>query len=105
MKKTTTPLQTPSPHTGTSHMSVEVGRETNILAEFFSATFTMAWQLALTVLVPIVGGFELDKKLHTSPFLTIVGCLLAVAGVGAVVWRQYRIVSSLPVPQTKERDT
>jgi F0F1-type ATP synthase assembly protein I len=95
MKKTTTPLQTPSPHTAQSHMSTEVGRETNTLAEFFSVTLTMSWQLAIVVLIPVLGGFELDKKLHTQPFLTIIGFVLAIAGVVFVVWRQFQLVSQL----------
>jgi len=83
-------------------MSTEVGKQTNILAEFFSATLTMSWQLALIVLIPIVGGFELDRKFHTKPLLTVLGFVLALVGVSAIIWRQYRIVSSLPVSRTKE---
>jgi F0F1-type ATP synthase assembly protein I len=86
-------------------MSAEVGRETNTLSEFFSAAFTMSWQLLLTVLVPIVGGFELDRKLHTKPFMTILGFVLAIAGVGFVTWHQYQVVSALSVSQTKEQRT
>ena len=87
-------------------MTTEVGSENNTLAQFLSATLTMSWQLAIMVLIPIVGGFELDKKLHTKPFLTIVGCLLAVAGVVNVVWRQYKVVMALPTTSaTKEHRT
>jgi F0F1-type ATP synthase assembly protein I len=100
MKKTTTPLQTPSPHTAQSHMSTEVGTETNTLAEFFSATLTMSWQLAIVVLIPVLGGFELDKKLHTKPFLTIIGFVLAIAGVAFVVWRQFQLVRQLSTTRT-----
>lgn len=103
MKKTTTPLQTPSPHTERSQTATEVGSENNnTLAGFFSATLTMSWQLAIVVLIPILGGVELDRKFHTVPVMTIIGFIVAVAGVSAIIWRQYRIVSSLPMPQNKE---
>jgi F0F1-type ATP synthase assembly protein I len=79
-------------------MSTEVGKETNTLAGFLSATLTMSWQLAVAVLLPIIGGFELDRALNTKPFLTITGFILAIAGVSFIVWRQYQVVRSLPIP-------
>ena len=91
MKKTTTPIKTPSPHTGQSHATAEVGNlNSSLLAEFFSTTLNMSWQLAIIVLVPILGGFELDRKLHTRPLLTIVGFVLAITGMAVVVWRQFQ---------------
>jgi hypothetical protein len=56
----------------------------------------MSWQLALVVLVPIIGGFELDNKLNTLPALTIAGFVVAMVGMGAVVWRQLQIFSPAP---------
>lgn len=89
MKKTKTLSQTPSPLTGFTNSTDEVRSENNgSLAQFFAAALTMSWQLAMIVLIPILGGFELDKKLRTQPFLTIVGFLLAFGGVGYVVKRQ-----------------
>ena len=88
MKKTTTPIKTPSPHTGQSQETAEVGKINNSLIEFLAASFNMSWQLAIVVLVPIVGGFELDKKLGSLPALTIVGFILAMAGMALIVWRQ-----------------
>jgi hypothetical protein len=61
-----------------------------------AAALTMSWQLAVVVLVPIIGGFELDQKLNTLPALTIVGFVVAMAGMGAVVWRQLQIFSPAP---------
>jgi F0F1-type ATP synthase assembly protein I len=101
MKKPTTPLQTPSPDARNSLTEVEVGRGTNPRTEFLSATLNMSWQLAIVVLVPIIGGFELDKKLHMLPLLTIVGFILAMIGMGVVVWRQLQIVSPLPTASRK----
>ena len=47
---------------------------------FFSLALDMTWQLALVVIVPIVGGYLLDRHFHTTPWLTVIG--FAVAGVG-----------------------
>ena len=62
----------------------------------------MSWQLAIVVLVPIIGGFELDQKLNTLPALTIVGFVVAMVGMGAVVWRQLQIFAP-PLPSSKGR--
>jgi F0F1-type ATP synthase assembly protein I len=47
---------------------------------FFSLALDMTWQLALVVIIPIVGGFLLDRHFHTTPWLTVIG--FAVAGIG-----------------------
>jgi F0F1-type ATP synthase assembly protein I len=47
----------------------------------------MTWQLAIVVLVPIVGGFYLDRYFHTSPGLLIAGIVLAAFGVVSVMIR------------------
>ena len=101
MKKTTTPIKTPSPHAEHSPMAAEVGHEKNPRTEFISATLTMSWQLAIVVLVPIIGGFELDKKLHMTPLLTIVGFIIAMIGMALVVWFQFQQVAPLPPIKSK----
>ena len=58
----------------------------------------MSWQLAIVVLVPIIAGFELDKRLDLLPALTIVGFIIAMAGMALVVWRQMQLFS----PKTTE---
>ena len=103
MKQTTTPIKTPSPENGQSEETAKVGSSTNAVAEFFAATWTMSWQLAIVILVPLVGGFELDRKLHTGPALTVVGFVIAMAGVAAVVWRQYQVVIALQNNSQKEQ--
>lgn len=45
------------------------------------AALDMSWRLAIVVLAPIIGGFELDKHLGVTPALTMVGFLLAMAGL------------------------
>ena len=65
-------------------------------SQFIAAALTMSWQLAIVVLVPVIGGFELDKKLNMLPLLTIVGFVLAMIGMAAVVWRQMQLYGPAP---------
>jgi hypothetical protein len=71
--------------------------------EFFVAVGMMSWQLAIVVLVPIVGGFKLDGLLGSSPACTVVGFVLAMIGMSLVVWRQLVKFSppALPVKPQK----
>ena len=59
----------------------------------------MSWRLAVVVLVPIIGGFELDRRLNTSPLLTIVGFLLAMAGMAVVMWQTLQTANNLAAPK------
>jgi len=59
----------------------------------------MSWKLAIVVLVPIIGGYELDKHLKTSPAFIIAGFLLAMAGMALVMWQTLQTANSLPVPK------
>lgn len=69
--------------------------------QFVSAALNMSWQLAIVVLVPIIGGFKLDQKLNMLPLLTIVGFILAMIGMAVVVWRQMQLYS--PTPPKRQR--
>jgi len=61
------------------------------LDKSFSA-LSLAWQLGYTIAVPLVafalGGRWLDKKLGTTPFLLLLGVLLAVAVSSWAVWKK-----------------
>lgn len=59
----------------------------------------MSWRLAVVVLVPTIGGFELDQHLHTTPTLTIIGFILAMAGMALVMWQTLQAANRLPVPK------
>lgn len=63
-------------------------------SKFFTATLGMGWQLALTVLIPLVAGIQLDKHFNSSPSYTLAGFMLAVAGGAAVVWRSVKEVTA-----------
>lgn len=58
------------------------------------AALDMSWRLAIAVLVPIIGGFELDKHLHTTPALTIVGFIIAMAGLFFILKRTLEVADS-----------
>jgi F0F1-type ATP synthase assembly protein I len=82
MIKDSAPKVTPKPSGG------EVSKEKkDDRLVFFSAVLDMTWQLALVFLIPIIGGYELDEHLKTSPLWLIVGGVLALAGVFAVLRR------------------
>lgn len=54
-------------------------------ATFMMAALDMSWRLAIVVLVPIIGGYEIDRHAGTAPALTIIGFLVAMAGLAAVM--------------------
>lgn len=61
--------------------------------QFIGAALNMSWQLALAVLVPVIGGVKLDQNFNTTPLLTIIGFMLAIFGMVIVVWRQFQALS------------
>ena len=64
---------------------------------FISAALDMSWRLAIVVLVPIIGGFELDRRLNISPWLSIAGFILAMAGMFVVLKQMLRQVGHMPI--------
>lgn len=83
-----------TPHGGTkSKASDEAKPETDFDKSMYQRNLfvvmamNMTWQLAIVVIVPIVGGYYLDQFFHTTPGLTIAGFLLAALGVVGVMLR------------------
>lgn len=62
----------------------------------------MSWQLAAVVLIPLIGGVELDKKLHTHSLYTFIGLGVALVGSVVVLWRTMQAANRLPVPKLTE---
>ncbi len=87
MKQTTAPIKTPSPTRG-SQPKNSANKAHNPTSEFIAAALSMSWQLAIVVLVPILLGSQLDKRLDVSPTLTILGFIVAMAGTGYIMWKQ-----------------
>lgn len=65
---------------------------------FVGMALDMSWRLAVVVLVPIIGGFYLDKAFATSPLLTIVGFVLAMAGMALVMKQTVDAANEIPAP-------
>jgi F0F1-type ATP synthase assembly protein I len=86
MKQTKAPDTTPSPDLG--------GTQKSPNALFVSLALDMSWRLALVVLVPIIGGFELDQVLDTSPLLVVLGFILAMAGMALVMWQTMNLANN-----------
>lgn len=101
MNQTKAPESTPSPKPRDAKSQSEVDGIDRPGAVFMSLALDMSWRLALIVLIPLVGGFELDKALKSSPVLTIVGLIVAAVGVALVLKRTLHVVGSLPIKQEK----
>jgi F0F1-type ATP synthase assembly protein I len=89
MTRTKAPKKTLSPRDD-NKSSVKVGNQS---AVFISLALDMSWRLAFAVLVPIIGGFELDKQLKTTPLLTIMGFVIAMLGMALVLWRTLQVAN------------
>lgn len=71
----------------------------NAGSQFLGATINMGWRLALTVVIPIVGGVKLDEKLNSSPSYTLLGMIIAAAAGSAVVWATVKEVNAQQAEQ------
>ncbi len=80
----------------------KVDKTSNPTYVFIVQALDMSWRLAIVVLVPIIGGFELDQHLNMEPWLTIGGFLLAMAGVALVLLHMLRTVNGLPAQNKKQ---
>lgn len=75
--------------------SAESGKKGTPTALFFSMGLDMSWRLALSVLVPIIGGVELDKHFRTAPWLLVAGFVLATALSVVTIRRTLKLTSQL----------
>lgn len=76
-----------------SEKKQSVASVANPRRDFYLAATNMSWQLAIVVLIPIVGGFKLDEHFHSLPLWIAVGFVLAMIGMAMVVWRQLQLLS------------
>lgn len=70
-----------------SEGSHAAGAEDSLRSEFYVAALNMGWQLAVVVLLPIVGGYKLDAHYSTLPLWTLVGLVVSLAGSIVVIRR------------------
>ena len=83
---------TPSPAVEQTQPKIDPRDVSAAQTAFFVALFNMSWQLAIVVLVPLIGGAQLDNALGTSPIFTITGFIIALAGMAFVVKRQMQLL-------------
>jgi F0F1-type ATP synthase assembly protein I len=101
MTETKTPETTPSPAPVAHSSQVTVGKPEDPQSVFVGMALDMSWRLAAAVLVPIIGGFELDSHLGTTPLLTVVGFVVAIAAAVLVMRQTLQAANKLPVPKAK----
>jgi len=87
------------PHTGAVPVTKTGRAEKAPTSVFITMALDMSWRLAIAILVPIIGGVELDKLWHTSPSLTIIGFIIAMVGMGLVLWQTLQVANQQPVPK------
>jgi len=93
MRKKPKPAPSPTSREHDLETDLGLGNIGDPRQQFFMAALNMSWQLAIVVLVPVIGGFKLDEHLHSLPLWTITGFVVAMIGMAAVVWRQLQLFS------------
>jgi F0F1-type ATP synthase assembly protein I len=102
MTKTQAPASKGSmrlPHTETASEEKSGVAGKSPSSVFLTMAVDMSWRLALVILVPIIGGYELDQQLNTDSTFLIAGFVLAMIGMGLVFWRTLQVANRLPVPK------
>jgi F0F1-type ATP synthase assembly protein I len=77
----------------------------NAKQQFFTSALNMSWQLALTIVIPVVAGVKLDAYLDSSPSLTLTGFFLAIAMGGTVVWSTVKGVNKAQAEEDSKKLT
>ena len=75
--------------------SLEPGKQ-SVTSLFFSMGLDMSWRLALSVLIPIIGGVELDSHFKSGPIFLVVGFALAIALSIVTIRRTLKLANNLP---------
>lgn len=81
----------------------KVAKTSSQTSIFVTMALDMSWRLAIVVLVPIIGGFELDKRLDTTPVFIIIGFVLAMLGMALVFWRTLQEANNIPVSKKEDK--
>jgi hypothetical protein len=99
MRKKPKPAPKPTSNRGGLNTDSELGKANNAQQQFLVAAVNMSWQLAVVVLVPIIGGVELDKGVGNSTVFLYIGLTIALIGSIIVMWRAMQAANQLPVPK------
>jgi len=71
---------------------------------FFSEVFGLSWRLAFTVLIPLIGGIQLDKRYTSEPLFTLIGLGLAFVFGSAAVWVTVKKVNAMQQEESSNRE-
>ena len=72
------------------------GKQVSITSLFFSMGLDMSWRLALSILIPVIGGTEADKHFNTAPLFLIIGFALATLLAVVTIRRTLKLANNLP---------
>lgn len=71
--------------------------------QFVTTALNMSWQLALTIVIPVIIGVKLDDHYDTAPSYTLAALFIAV-GIGTgVVWSTIKQVNREQAEASKGR--
>ena len=99
MSETKKPGSGPTTKKGDAQVVANPQKSTVARQNFLAVGANMGWQLALVVLVPVIGGVELDKAFGTADVYTLIGLTVALIASGLVMWRTVQVANRLPVPK------
>ena len=71
--------------------------------QFLNSAINMGWQLALTVLVPVIVGVKLDDHFHTTPSYTLAALVIAVFLAVVVVGNTLKQVRESQTPKESKK--
>ena len=69
--------------------------------QFLASALNMSWQLAVTIIVPVIIGVQLDDHFKTSPSYTLGALFLAVFMASGVVVKTVRGVKVAQIEPKK----
>lgn len=98
MKKTIAPSKAPSPP---KNKTKEVTTKSNG-AIFVVMALDMTWRLALSFLIPVLGGDYLDHHFK-NPIYLLIGLILGVILAIVVIYFSYKNANNINLNSTKEK--
>lgn len=57
----------------------------NPKSQFVGTALSMSWQLAIVVLIPVIGGYKIDQHFKTLPTFTVAGLVLSMIGTIVII--------------------
>ncbi len=84
------------PPTTTAQYDYDIERSAAVFQarqQFLSTAVNMGWQLAFTVIIPVIIGVKLDDHFNSTPSYTLAALVIAVALACGVVWNTLKQVA------------